>query len=111
MPITITGTRPMRIKSETTAGTAWESVTVPEWAREVEVQNPTATGGGGGANAYVGTEQTSGARTAATDHEVELVAGASVRIVLERGTSPARNRTIGVCTPGGAAKLNFIVRD
>ena len=111
MSMSITGARPMRIKSATTGGTAWEDVVVPAWAREVEVQNPTATGGGGGATVYVSTEHTSGARTAATDHEVELIAGASVRIVLEDGKSPPRNRTIGVCSPGGAAKINFLVRD
>lgn len=111
MAITLTGTRPLRTKSATTAGTSWESVTPPAWARSVEVQNPTSGGGGGGATVYVSTEHTSGARTAATDSEIELVPGASVRIRFESGKSPARNRVFGVCSPGGAAKLNFLIED
>lgn len=111
MAIALSGTRPMRTKSATTAGTAWEVVTAPAWARSVEVQNPTSSDGGGGATIYVSTEHTSGARTAATDHEVAVPTGASVRVRFESGKSPARAPTFAVCSPGGAAKVNFLIED
>lgn len=93
--------------SFTAGATTWVLQEAPSWVGLAEIQNPSDSGG----TLYVShkTSLAGSARTAASDDEIEVVAGGSVVLVFAKTDTPA-TRKFCVCTPSSASqKINTLL--